>query len=212
MDLGRDNPIAALQNRRRFISVPRRQPLFLPPIGPQHHRTQQICGETGDDWKFFFDLSSKRMDLLADMAIHSLELAFHDPECGIVCAAEFPDLTREALAHALIRVVLVALPALEDCVAHAKEAWSVDLEIPPERPVEERFRVVPRDGRMAEVELELAVDVRRVYAFEDAAFRRDLPVELRAGRGSVEHELMKIRVMVDGVFDLVRQVLRGVVF
>ena len=62
-----------------------------------------------------------------------------------------------------------------------------------------------------EVELVLAVDVGQVHVVEHAALLRHLGVQRRAGHGRVEHELVEIGVVRDGVLDLRSDVLGRVV-
>ena len=52
------------------------------------------------------------------------------------------DIACEALADARVRVVFVALPALQHGAAHAEKTGAIAFEIPPKSPVEETLRVV----------------------------------------------------------------------
>src|SRR5271157_606914 len=99
-------------------------------------------------------------------------------------------------------MIVVTLPTLEDGFANPEQAWSVALEVEAEGPIEQALRVVARDGRVLEVELELPVDVGEVHAVEHAAFLLHLLEERGARHRSVQHELVEVGAVRDRIFDL----------
>src|SRR5690242_6668580 len=97
-------------------------------------------------------------------------------------------------------MLAVALPALERRAANPVDARTVPFVVAPERVIEESLRLVARNGRMPEIELVLAVNVREIH-IEQPAFTRHLAIERRSRHWRVQHELMEVRVVLDRVLD-----------
>src|SRR5512142_3392990 len=116
----------------------------------------------------------------------------------------------EALAHAGIRPVFIALPTSQQGAGDAVETRAVQLEIAPEGPIEKAFRVVSRDRRMLEVEFELAVNIGEVNIAQEAAFFGHLLIKRSTRNRRVEHELVEVGVVGDGVLDFGDDVVWGV--
>src|SRR2546425_8419400 len=136
-ELRSGNPIAALDKRGGFIRVSCRQPLLLAARGPQQDWAQRCGRESGDDRELVLDFAAQLVNLLTYSSIDLLEFSLHHPQRRIVSAAELLHLPRKPLPDAWIGAVLVALPALEQGLAHAIKTRSITLEIAPERPIQE---------------------------------------------------------------------------
>src|SRR5271157_760020 len=108
-------------------------------------------------------------------------------------------------------MIVVTLPTLEDGFANPEQAWSVALEVEAEGPIEQALRVVARDGRVLEVELELPVDIGEVNTAEHPAFLLHLLEERRARHWRVQHKLMEVGAMRNRIFDFLLNVFRRVV-
>ena len=102
----------------------------------------------------------------------------------------------------IVGMIVIALPALEDGVADAEQAGAVALEVEAEGPVEQALGVIAGDGGVLEIEFELAVNVGQIDAVEHAAFFFHLLEQRRSRDRRVEHELVEVRSVRDGVLDL----------
>jgi hypothetical protein len=112
-------------------------------------------------------------------------------------------LSGKALANPPVRVVLVPLPPLERRADEPADARPVEFEVATKRPEQELGLLTVGDVRVSEVELELSVDVGggALARVQQRPPRPELLVQRRAGDGGVEHELVKVRVVADGVVD-----------
>ena len=119
-------------------------------------------------------------------------------------------LAGEALTDARIGPDFVALPSGQQRARNAVQTRAIGLEIAPERPIKKAFRVVTRDGGVLEIELELAVNVGVVHVAQHASLIRHLLIQRRARHRSVQHELMKVSVVGNGVLNFGDDVVRGV--
>ena len=111
-------------------------------------------------------------------------------------------------------MVLVPPPAGQRGAHDPHRARTVDAEIAIERPEHDLGRLLVGQVRVAVVEDRLPVDVAEVIlAFVlHHALGRQLGVQRRAGDGRVEHELVEVGIVADGVVDRLVDVFRRVVF
>lgn len=130
-------PVGAFDDRWRFVGASRCQPLLFPAREKQQDGAEQGRCEARLHGGFLFDFLAQRVNLLAHAWVDLSELPLHHPERRTISAPQFLDLSREPLADAGIRIVLVAPPAEEHGPAHAIQARAVALEIELECPIQE---------------------------------------------------------------------------
>ena len=100
-------------------------------------------------------------------------------------------------------MVLVVFPAEQSRPNYADDTGAVDIEVPLERPLQEIGFLAVLDVRVLVIEPVLSVGIRQFdFAFvQEGACCLVLGVQRRTGNGRVEHELVELGVVVDGVFD-----------
>ena len=125
------------------------------------------------------------------------------PQCMRLALETFP--------HAQVRREVIAFPPCQRGPAEAKQRRTIAFEVSPECLVQKLLRLIAADMRMPPVELKLAVNVGEIHV-QQSVLALHLFVERRARQRSVEHELMEVRLMFHGVFNLVFDVLRRMVF
>src|SRR5439155_11448997 len=210
-ELRRRNPIAALDKRGGFIRVSCRQPLLLVACGPQQDWAQRCGRESGDDRELVLDFAAQLVNLLTYSSIDLLEFSLHHPQRRIVSAAELLHLPREPLTDAWVRVVLVALPALEHGLAHALKTRSIALRIAPERQIQEPLGILARDCAMPEVEFVLPMDIGEVNVRQQPTLSGHFLIKWRPRNRRVKHELMKVGLVTDRGFNFLDDVVWRVV-
>src|SRR3989304_3269254 len=125
------------------------------------------------------------------------------PECARVFDRQVGSLVRKAGADASVRVVLVTFPTLEQRTNDSDGAGTIDLKIPLEGAQEELAFPAVLDVGVPEIELQLSVNIRQMELgnSKERTFRLLFGVQGRACDGRVEHELMEVRVVADGMID-----------
>ncbi len=123
-----------------------------------------------------------------------------------------PGFPGKAAADARIRMVLVPFPAGQHGLRHPHQARAVDLEIPLKGPHDEVRLQAVADVRVPVIEERLPVNVGNVVlAFVlHPPLGREFGVQRGAGQRGVEHELVKVGVVVHGVLDHAVDVRGGV--
>src|ERR1022692_4325200 len=206
----RFGPVAAADDGRRFVAISAGQAPVFPKAGPPEHRAEDAAGGSGDETELVLDLDAQGPDLRHHRWVRVFEPVLHGPEDRGVSVPQRPGFAVKALAHAQVRMVLVAHPALKGSAANPKETGAVALEVPAESRVDELLRLFARNGGMLEIETVLPVDVRQVDIIQQPALQGHLVVERRARNRRVEHELVEVGLVRDGALDLFADVLRRV--
>ena len=118
---------------------------------------------------------------------------------------------RELCANSRFGMVLLPLPSVEKRLADAKQTRPVCLIILPERAIKKPLRLVTRNRGVPEVELELPMNVGELHIVEHPPLFPHLPIQRGTWHRRIQHELMKIRAIGNGVVDVALDVLRRVV-
>src|ERR1035438_7098047 len=135
----RFGPVPPADDGGRFVAIPPGQPSVLPEAGPPEHRAEDPACGRGDKSEFVLELFAQGAYLRHHRAVRVLEAVFHGPEDRGVSVPQRPGFAVKALAHAEVRMVLVAHPALEGGAANPEETGAVALEVP----AESRFEELP---------------------------------------------------------------------
>src|ERR1017187_10233620 len=205
------NPIATVDDRGWLVGLAGGETLVFAAAGPPQDGTEQFAGDYRHQAEFPLHLFAQCADLGGNLGVRPGETVFHGPDETDPGVAQGAALALPALADAAIRVVLVAQVAGAGGAADAKEAGAVAFEIALECPIQQTGGLLARDGGVLEVESVLAVDIGQVHV-EQAPLPGHLGIERRTGDRGVEHELVQIGLVGEGMLDLFVNVLRRMVF
>src|SRR5271165_2472751 len=156
------NPVPTIHKRLGLVGFAAGEALVFALGGPEQNRADEGSQQARGRPELLFDIPPQLPNSRGNGRIGPLQAFLHDPERGIVGGAQFGGFVGDALAHAHVGMVVVALPTLKDGVADAEEAGAVALKIEAEGPIKKALRFVARDGGVLKVKLELSMDIGQV--------------------------------------------------
>ena len=112
-----------------------------------------------------------------------------------------PAFTAETFADALFRMVFISDIALQESVGNAQDAGPIDFVVTLKSAQQELSRLLARNVRVTEIECQLPVCVGQIHILQKGSLASVLLIEGCARHRRVQHELVKVRIVGDGIID-----------